>query len=80
MKITRIQRSLLEQIWLEMKEIPLQLVSDILGKNKRLHPKKIAPTKNGQHAIELKKLLPIKLLDHLLKIRTQSTIKMENLH
>ena len=78
MKLTKIQRALLEEIWVEMNEIPLQLVSDILGKNNRLHPKKVNPTKNGKHAIELRKLLPIKLLDHLLKIKTQSAIKIEN--
>ena len=77
MKLNKIQRALLEQIWIESEKIPLQLVADILGKNKRYHPKKIEPTLQGQHALELRKLLPLKLLNHLLKIRTQSKIKVE---
>lgn len=79
MRISKVQRALLEHIWLNTTKIPIQLVADVLGINKRLHPKKVQPTANGTHAPELRKMLPVKLLDHLLKIRVQSQIKPEKM-
>ena len=79
MQITKLQRSMLEKIWLETQEIPLQLVADTLNIRKHYGDKEVPITDGGNYARELRELLPMSLLRHLLRIRINRTIKTENL-
>ena len=79
MEITKLQRSMLEMIWLDSDFIPLQLVADTLNIRKNYQFISVPLVKNGYHSPELRELLPLSLLHHLLRVRIDQTIKRENL-
>ena len=77
MLITKTQRAMLEKIWVENEKLPLQLVYNVMNKNTKTRDQ-IEPTENGEHNPKLRKIIPKKLLDHLLQIRIRVTLKIEN--
>ena len=68
---------MLEKLWVENENIPLQLVNNIMNKTIKTR-ELVSPTENGNHDKRLAKIIPKKLLDHLLNLRTRALIKIEN--
>ena len=81
MKISKLQRSMLEKLWRESNKVSLQLVADILNiriRFKSASNESVEPLEETDNEI-IKKLLTKQLLDHLNEIRKISRIKTENL-
>ena len=68
---------MLEKLWVENIEIPIQLVYNIMNKSVKT-TESIPPTVDGQHNPKLRKVVPKRLLDHLVDIRARALIKQEN--
>lgn len=78
MKITKLQRTMLEKIWREMDNIPLQIVADIMNRKFNFGSERVSPEPvEGLFNWKLRKMLPKQLLIHLAECRTLAKIKNE---
>ena len=79
MRISKLQRSMLEKLWRESSKVPVQLVADILNvriKSKEIRERRIDPMDHNDNEI-IRKLITQQLLTHLNEVRKIAFIKTE---